>query len=269
MLRTEDVKNFAREIRVDLIGIADIERFNDIPPEHNPLSIFPETRSVIVIGRRIPRGALRGIEEGTQFANYSLYGRDWLNNRILAMSTFKVSEFLEDNGWEAVPVPNLPPEVPPSGIPVREGQPAPNVMIDIEDAAIKAGLGEIGHCGFFLTPEFGPRQRFQIILTDLRLDPDPLFNGKVCDYPSCQSFCPLNAITPAGVIDYKKCNICENGVFPNPYHSSGKPDRLGAICVRSCLDYLERHNLIKNTFQNPFRKRPSWKVVSERRIEEG
>lgn len=267
MLGAEDVKKFAKEIRIDLLGIADIERFKDISLEHNPLSIFPEAKSVIVVGRRINRGALRGIEEGTQFGNYSLYGRDWLNNRVLAMSAFKLSEFLEDNGWEAVPIPNLPPEVPPLGIPVRQGQPAPNVMIDVEDAALRAGLGEIGHCGFFLTPEFGPRQRFQLILTDLQLQPDPPFSGKVCDYPSCQSFCPLGAINSGG-IDYGKCNTCKNGAFPNPYHYSGKPDRLGAICARSCLDYLERHNLIKNTFQNPFRKRPAWKVIEERKVVE-
>jgi epoxyqueuosine reductase QueG len=268
MLTKEDLKRFAKEIRVDLIGVADIERFKDVPPEHSPSSIFPEAKSVIVVGRRITRGSLRGIEEGTNFDLYAIYGRDWLNNRILAMATFKIGEFLEDNGWEAVPIPDLPPEVPPLGIPVREGQPAPNVMLDVIDCALKAGLGEIGHCGFFLTPEFGPRQRFQVILTDLQLEPDPLFDGKVCDYPSCQGFCPLGAISSTGEIDYKKCNMCKNGAFPNPYHSSGKPDRLGAICARSCLDHLERNNLIKNSFQNPFRTKPAWKVIEERRIME-
>lgn len=267
MLNSEDVKRFAKEIRIDLLGIADIGRFRDLPLEHNPLSIFPEAESVIVVGRRINRGALRGIEEGTQFSNYFIYGRDWLNNRILAMSTFKLSEFLEDNGWEAVPIPNLPPEIPPLGIPVREGQPAPNVMIDVEDAAVRAGLGEIGHCGFFLTPQFGPRQRFQLILTDLKLEPDPIFTGKICDYPLCQGFCPLGAIGPDG-INYERCSTCKNGASSNPYHYSGKPDRLGAICARSCLDFLERKGLIQNIFQNPFRKRPAWKVIEERKIVE-
>jgi len=267
MLSAEDIKRFAKEIRIDLLGIADIDRFKDVSAEHNPLSIFPETKSVIVVGRRINRGALRGIEEGTQFANYFIYGRDWLNNRILAMSSFRISEFLEDNGWEAVPLPDLPPEIPPLGVAVRRGQPAPNVMIDMEDAAVRAGLGKIGYCGFFLTPEFGPRQRFQLVLTDLQIEGDPLFRGKVCDYPSCQGYCPLGAIDSAG-IDYTKCNTCKNGASPNPHHYSGKPDRLGAICARSCLDHLERKNVLKNTFHNPFRKRPAWKIIEERKIGE-
>jgi hypothetical protein len=42
---------------------------------------------VVVLGRRITRGTLRGVEEGTQFSNYRLYGYDWLDNRFVASTT--------------------------------------------------------------------------------------------------------------------------------------------------------------------------------------
>lgn len=279
---TVDFKSHARASGADLIAIAPIDRFSDLPPEKHPASIFPEANSVVVIAKRITRGALRGVEEGTQFGLYTLYGRSWLNDRILAMATFKTAEFLEDNGWEAVPLPNLPPEVPPLGIPVRKNQPPPNVMLDFEDAAVRAGLGEIGYAQFFLTPEFGPRQRLQMILTDARLDPDPLLRDAVCDRAKeeHQRFCPLGAIDPTNeltleicgktmtvaTVDYQKCKSCKNGATPNPHHPSGKPDRLAALCARNCIVHLETNGRLKNTFRNPFRKRPPWGVVQETRM---
>jgi len=278
---TKQVKEHAKEHGADLVGIASIDRFKGISPQNHPCSIFPEVKSVIVIGRRITRGTLRGVEEGTQFANYNIYGRDWLSNRFLPMVTYKVAEFLEDNRWEAVPLPNLPPQTPPMGVPVSPDKPAPNVMIDFDDAAVRAGLGEIGYLDVFLSPEFGPRQRFQIILTDASLVPDPIFSGQICDRSKkLAEFCPLDAIhtekertleicgKKMGIadIDYEKCKICKNGASRNSAHPSGNPDRLGAICIRSYLDYLEKNNKISNGFQSAFRKRLPWKIGENGRI---
>jgi len=64
----EKLKGFAKEIKVDFIGVASIDRFKGIDPQDHPESIFPEVKSVIVVGKRVTRGALRGIEEGTQFS---------------------------------------------------------------------------------------------------------------------------------------------------------------------------------------------------------
>ncbi len=278
---TEEFKAYARGIDVDLVGIADIERFADVAPHRHPGAIFPEVRSVVVIGKRITRGTLRGIEEGTQFDLYSQYGRDWLSNRFLAMCTFKMAEYLEDQGWEAVPLPNLPPEVPPLGIPVRPGQPAPNVMLDFEDAAVRAGVGEIGFCGVLLTPQYGPRQRIQLIITDAPLVPDDLLEHQICD--RCQErepVCPMGAILSdqaqtrdicgktmsVATIDHTRCRSCANGAAPNPHYATGKPDRLAALCTRTCIAHLETAGLVANTFTNPFRSRPPWQVIDERRI---
>lgn len=278
---TLQLRDYAEVNRVDLMGIAPIERFDGVPKERHPSSIFPEARSVLVVGKRITRGVLRGVEEGTQFDLYPMYGRDWLNNRILAMATFRLGEFLEDNGWEAVPLPNLPLEVPALGIPVRPNQPPPNVMIDFEDAAVRAGLGEIGYCGVFLTPQFGPRQRIQMILTDAKLEPNPILEKAICSGSKDHAkFCPMGAIDVScekttvicgkqmvvARVDFEKCKICKNGAYPNPYHVTGKPDRLAAICVRSCVEYLETNKAIESSFHNPFRKRAPWQVIEERKL---
>jgi len=142
------------------------------------------------------------------------------------------------------------------GIPVKKGKPAPNVLIDINDAAVRAGLGEIGYCGIFLTPEFGPRQRFQIILTDAEIEPDPIRKENICDLcKECMKICPLGAIGKK-----EKCKICKNGAFPNIYYSEAKPDRIAALCSRTCLVHLEKNKRINNLFKENFRKRPIWKI---------
>ncbi|HAH87549.1 MAG TPA: hypothetical protein DCL60_09295 [Armatimonadetes bacterium] len=275
---TLQFKEHARKMGADLVGIAPIERFEGLPKEHHPASIFPEVRSVVIIAKRVARGTLRGIEEGTQFQLYNLYGRDWLNNRFLAMPTYKASEFLEDNGWEAVPLPNLPTQTPPMGIAISPNLPAPNVMLDMDDAAVRAGMGEIGYCGLFLTPEFGPRQRFQAILTDAELTPDPVSTEAICS--RCQehaSFCPMGAINSAEArtvsicgkdmlvagIDNSICNSCKNGAYPNSLHPAGDADRIAALCTRSCIQFLEENGRVKNIFNGKFRKKEPWGIVTE------
>lgn len=272
---TDELKAFAAEKRVDLLGIAPLDRFSGIDPQHHPASIFPEARTVLVIGKRIPRGALRGREEGTQMDLYEMYGRTWLADRILALTTISVAAFLEDHGWEAASLQDLPPETPPAGVPVREGAPAPNVIVDVRDAAVRAGLGEIGYCGELLTPEFGPRQRVQLILTDAELEPLPLCDTPVCDQcRACVTTCPLGAAIPGqdriidicgkqmtvAAIDYSVCRRCRNGASPNDRHPAGRPDRLSALCMRSCVDHLERNGRVQNTFSRPFRQRPAWQI---------
>jgi len=51
----------------DLVGIGDMSRFEGAPPQMDARYIFPEARAIIGLAFRIPRGYLRGIEEGTHF----------------------------------------------------------------------------------------------------------------------------------------------------------------------------------------------------------
>ncbi len=270
---TRDFMQFAEEKRADLIGIAPIERFRGVPATHHPCAIFPETKSVIVVGKRITRGTLRGVEEGTQFDIYGQYGLSWLCDRMLAITTITLATWIEDHCWEAVPLQDLPPQIPPSGVPVRPDLPAPNVMVDAKDGAVRAGLGEIGYSGELLTPQFGPRQRVQMILTDAVMAPTPVCDTAVCtECKQCAATCPLDAISATesdcveicgktmtvGEIDYGVCRRCQNGTRGNPYHSAGLPDRLGALCNRSCVQSLEQEGRVSNSFSAPFRKRPAW-----------
>jgi len=270
-----EIEKFAKSERIDLIGFADKSRFDGVDAQHNPFSIFPEAKTVILVGRRICRGSLRGIEEGTNFGDYQLFGKNWLEDEFLALSTYNLTNFIECNGWEAVPVFPNPSDIEPSGVAVEKGKAAPNVYPDFDYAAVATGLCAISYNGIPFSKEFGSRQRFHMILTDAELESTPLLEDNVCNgCRRCADACPLGAISKeetetveicgktftVGKINYNLCKICENGAVANRFSENSKPDRIAALCNRTCMCGLEERNALENTFENKFRKRESWAI---------
>lgn len=271
------VAEAAKKIGIDLIGFASKSRFEGVDARKNPFSIFPEGNTVIMVGKRVCRGALRGVEEGTNFGDYALFGKNWLEDEFLSIACYDLVNVLEDNGWEACPIFPNPSELGPQGVAVADGRPAPNVFPDFDYAAIASGLGEIGLNGLLLTPEFGSRQRFHMIITDAIIEESPLFEGKICDgCGKCAEVCPLSAIDinntveinvcgkamKVASINYEICKTCKNGACPNRMSPAAKPDRIAALCNRTCMCHLDDTEAVGNKFENPFRTRDAW-CISE------
>jgi len=190
---TQQIKQHALSRGLDLVGVANIERFENAPANMHPAAIFPEARSVIVVGKRIPRGTWRGIEEGTHWPGYTYFGyHGLLNTLFMPLPVYETACFIEDFGYEAVPYYPGVPEAQPPRPPLRKGAPPPDVHLAIRIAAVAAGLGEIGWSKVFLTKRFGPRQRLAAIITDLELEPDPLVEpNSICKLDmACVSGCP-------------------------------------------------------------------------------
>lgn len=272
---TSLIKDAAKREGIDLIGFAPKERFDALPAGRNPFSIFPEGKTVILLGRRICRGSLRGVEEGTNFGDYSLFGNVWLEDEFLSVACYNMTTVLEDEGWEAVPIFPNPSELAPTGVAVAPGRPAPNVFPDFTYAAVACGLCEIGYNGMLLSPKFGPRQRFHMIITDAELEPTPILTEPVCDHcGKCAKVCPLGAISETetreleicgkkmtvGVIDYDRCKVCKNGACVNRFSAAAAPDRYAALCSRTCMCHLEEQKRVENQFENAFRQQDAWAI---------
>lgn len=267
----ENLIQFSKQNHIDLIGFAAKDRFKGLDGYKNPFAIFPEGKTVILVGKRICRGSLRGIEEGSNFFDYNLFGGDWLEDQFLASACYDLTRAIENEGYEAVPIFPNPVEVHGQGVPVKEGKEAPNVTPDFQYAAVACGLGEISYTGLIFTPQYGSRQRFHMVITDAELESDPILEGRVCDRcKKCAEVCPLGAISgeetvticgktmTVGKIDYSICKKCANGCRPNRLISSAKPDLIPALCNRVCLTHLEEQKLVGNRFENGFRYRDAW-----------
>ncbi|MBE6379335.1 MAG: hypothetical protein E7047_00215 [Lentisphaerae bacterium] len=181
----------------EILGIAPIERFAGAPEQMHPKNIFPDCRSVISIIQPIPRSCYRGITEGTYWPNYSFYAYNRLNTLFRPMLTYNVARFIEDHGYEAVPIyPAVPEAYPEKAEPRAPGRPVPDININVRIAAMLCGLGEIGWSKVFIHPTYGPRVRIGTILTDAVLDYDEIMKpGTLCKMcMRCAQSCPGNAI---------------------------------------------------------------------------
>ena len=198
------------------------------------------------MGKRITRGTLRGVEEGSNFGDYSMFGMHWLDMDFVAEGCYNLVRFIEDHGHEAVPVFSNPSQVSGYGVPVREGAPAPDVIPDFAYAATACGLGTVGLNGLFLSKKFGARQRLQMIITDAKFESDPLVTENICDQcGECKKACPNQAITdetrqfevcglsvPVAKIEFKSVQAKTAPIPPRQRPGRARPLRRG---LRACL----------------------------------
>ncbi|MHC4216183.1 MAG: 4Fe-4S binding protein [Planctomycetota bacterium] len=205
MLDADTVKKEAKRLGADMVGIAPVDRWEGAPKQMDPRYIMPEAKSIIVMGFRVMRGSLRGIEEGTFFSNYSSMGYGGITYLYMPIVVINLCRMIEDQGFEAFPMGHQSDwrAIDNEGglrdgysVPVEEGKPAPDIMVHLRIAGFLAGLGEIGFSKVFLSPQFGPRQRLGIVITEAELEPDPLYDGpELCNKCyACVKECPGNAI---------------------------------------------------------------------------
>ena len=250
------VKRKALELGADVVGIGNIERWEGAPIQMDPKQIMPECRSIVGMVFRVERGSLRGVEEGTFFSNYSAMGYGGITYLYMPITVINLSKFIEDQGYEALPMGHQSDwrGIDNGGVlkknfsrPVRPGQAAPDVMMHLRIAAYLCGLGEIGFSKMFLSPQFGPRCRVGMVLTDAELEPDPIYDGpKLCNRcMACVKACPGHCfptdrtvkVTLAGReiewadIDIKGCNDAFRGLVhtgekrDDPYIRDENPEK--------------------------------------------
>lgn len=178
---------------VPLMGIAPAQRWNDepfspwVPEEFRPLSIWPEVRSVVVIGLPVD---LPIVETAPSIYYHELYKTV---NALLDQSAYRLARFLDRHGHPSIYIP-------------RDGYGSLSVLrsdpfafFSHRHAAYLAGLGTFGVSNMLLTPDYGPRVRFTSVFTTAELPADDVMTGDLCTRcMRCSRLCPAGALDRKG-----------------------------------------------------------------------
>lgn len=229
-----EIKAAALRFGASVCGIGDIAGFEGEHPQRDPKQILPKAKCIIGLGIAVPSAFYDAMSEGRQSYNYSTVGVKHIDEELAEILLFKLAAIIENNGWDACTqrmISNLKikgdkstnPEVIDTyelihAVPVAEGKPVPDVIIDFGSAAKVCGLGEVGKSGRILSPKYGPYIRWAFIITDCPLECDPEFEGGLCDNcGKCITACPGNAISDEG-LDTWQCSVYYKGAHrSNPF----------------------------------------------------
>ncbi len=214
----------AKRYDADIVGFAPADRF---AKDDAIFKVLPEVKTVIGLGFRVLRGIYRGVEEGTTYYQYTTMGVENLEETVMPLALINVSNFIEEEGYEAIPQRRNPlilneegttnPEVDYTD--VYHGVKAEN-QIDFLNCAVQCGLGERSMIGSLLNKDYGPFIRYCFILTDAELEATPLVTETLCDRcGECIKACPGKAINDNGETDSWRCAVYYNGAngSKNPF----------------------------------------------------
>ncbi|MHB1417325.1 MAG: hypothetical protein ACYC1C_18920, partial [Chloroflexota bacterium] len=202
---TQELKQMATFNGAGLVGVAPVELFAGAPQGHHPADLLPGARSVISIGVRLLRRVSEWPEllqgsplipdelrvEALRDLFYKRSGYDIVNDRLNQIALL-LANFLEDSGHAALFFPAtygaLPANSKLAGIPG---------MFSQRHAAVRAGLGEFGLNNVVVTERYGPRVRFNSVITTAELQPSVLRSAKTCLGEACGACveeCPAHAL---------------------------------------------------------------------------
>ena len=195
----EDLVACAESIGIDLIGITTAEPFERYLSEleqraphykerwdyriegwkkmARPRDMLPGARSVIVIGYYYLTDEPKRPGSNGVLGRVVTYGHLGILKRAL-----RTKDFLEKRGHQAV------------------------IGAHRKEAAVRAGLGQIGKNGLVLNPTYGSWVAYQSIITDAALESDEPFTEDLCgDCDDCLRACPTQALYEPRRVDPRKC----------------------------------------------------------------
>ena len=276
---TESVKQLAKHQGAVLVGVASVERFDPMPPlydaapkGHHPKDFLPDAKSVISIAMPILNPVMDApavladrememIPENVKHRYLEmLYNQvgHVVHDYMLEFIGQVVGQYLLSQGYQAMIFPTTALHLRVEGLTDKQIWDEQSKFrhtfgpFSHRHAATRAGLGEFGCNNLVLTKEFGSRQRFNSIITDAELVPDPLITEPICLRDKCKlclKACIMNCITmrdDPSVIDYRSVEKDDkNRIFIDTpaktdptlcrRKGEGRPDSpILGDCVRIC-----------------------------------
>lgn len=211
------LKTIAEDSGATLFAVADISSVKD-KFYIEPKSVLDDLKYGVSIGVRLSNKVLETIvDEPTKIYAFH-YKRV---NSLLDETTIKISNFIQENGSSALPI-------PASQVEDWENQYG---AVSHKLVAHLAGLGFIGRSGLLVNPKFGSQVRYATVLTDFSLKADNPKDGDCGDCYECVKVCPVSAIKQdVKDLDLKACRELLKGFSRKP----GIGHFICGICVKVC-----------------------------------
>lgn len=196
-LTAAEVKQQARRLGADLVGIAAADTLNAYPPDPQypqvPNRLSADIRSVIVCAVRMPLGEFRAQNQTC------IRHVNQLVLRRMERVAFDLVGYLEQQGYYGFQV--------AAEETAWEMKKASYGYLSTRHLGVEAGLGTLGLEVNILTPEFGPRVYLTGVLTNAELEPDQRITRQLCIGETCGRCllaCPPDAVLHWG-LDKRKC----------------------------------------------------------------
>ncbi len=245
VLLTQDTKELALREGAMLFGVAGVDRFDGAPRGHHPVEILRGAQTVVTFG--IPL-----IDQVTDwdelFLDSEILGPDlrktmlqdylyteenynFINDRLNQVG-HRLALFLQAQGFRSI---TFPATFGPGYQSFHDMMPDWMGLFSQRHAAVRAGLGEFGLNNVVVTPQWGPRVRFNSVITRAPLQVSPLLEKKVCLGTGC-SICIERC---GGQALSLRPDFDEEAVWLDPVSRTDKPlcrkKRKDVFCYGRCL----------------------------------
>lgn len=192
---TQELRELALAEGAVLFGVAGVDRFDGAPRGHHPAEMVRGSKVVVTVG--IP--LLEQVSDWEELFRdselvpteirktmlqdylYSVVNYDIINDRLDQVAR-TLSITLQARGYRSL---MFPATFGPNHKKFHDMMPGWFGLFSQRHAAVRAGLGEFGLNNVVVTPEYGPRVRFNSVITQAPLEESPLLGEKACIGTSC------------------------------------------------------------------------------------
>ncbi len=213
---TEALNELARDLGVDLFGVADLKRLQGLPIGEggDPAGLTEKYRHAVVLGAQLHK-----LGRKATGADLDLF---------LEKAALRISAFLEQKHDRALII-----------HPEDEIDPARRLgLLSLKVLAKAAGLGWQGRSLLIVSPEYGPVHRWIALLTNRGLEPGAPVANRCGDCTRCIDNCPAGALRfvpfadhpdrREDVLDIQAClgdDGCLACLEACPWRAGTRPDR--------------------------------------------
>lgn len=213
-------KEFLEEMKtkfgIDLIGVMSVDDCDNKFFKKGIKTLLPGAKSAVVFAVEVAKETLAMVFHPRKYLGRAVTGEVlephfvWVTNK-LENANNEVASILRKEGYPSIALPSR-------GLPMNRG--TGKCILDYVHVALEAGMGTIGHHGILITPEFGPRVRLGVLLTEAPIEPTVREEEKddCIHCNGCVEICPVEAIKHPDdtgklyEVDLMRCKFYRNNV---------------------------------------------------------